>query len=169
MQRQGAGRWRDAAIFCAPVAAAIMFIAALNQFWFGSPSVSGYGTIGDLYSFSYVRENLRLYPAWLWQSQGAGVLLAVLALARLRGSNRRSIVLAIAMVLVTFACYVSYAPFDVWWYLRFLLPGFGALSVLDCGRRRHACQVDSLNPGEDSSPRRRFFCSPSSRSRSLPP
>ena len=34
------------------------------------------------------------------------------------------------MVLVTFACYVSYAPFDVWWYLRFLLPGFGALSVL---------------------------------------
>jgi len=130
MQRQGAGRWRDAAIFCAPVAAAIMFIAALNQFWFGSPSVSGYGTIGELYSFSYVRENLRLYPAWLWQSQGAGVLLAVVALARLRGSNRRSIALAIAMVLVTFACYVSYAPFDVWWYLRFLLPGFGALSVL---------------------------------------
>ena len=34
------------------------------------------------------------------------------------------------MCLVTFGCYVTYSQFEVWWYLRFLLPAFGALAVL---------------------------------------
>jgi 4-amino-4-deoxy-L-arabinose transferase-like glycosyltransferase len=130
LARKGAERWQSALLFCLPLVPAVALIAALNRYWYGSASVSGYGTTAELYSLSNVGANLRLYPAWLWQSQGAGVLLALLALARLRPGNRRSIVVAIAMVLVTFACYLPYASFDVWWYLRFLLPGLGALSVL---------------------------------------
>jgi len=36
----------------------------------------------------------------------------------------------LAFISAVFACYVFYAPFDAWWYLRFLLPAFGPLAVL---------------------------------------
>jgi hypothetical protein len=38
----------------------------------------------------------------------------------------------IASVLAVAASYLFYMPFDAWWYLRFLLPGFPALAAATC-------------------------------------
>jgi hypothetical protein len=47
-----------------------------------------------------------------------------------RHADGRSIGLAVALTLGTFACYLGYSTFDAWWYLRFMLPAMGALAVL---------------------------------------
>src|SRR4030095_1397738 len=39
------------------------------------------------------------------------------------------VALAVLIAAVWF-CYLFYNPFDVWWYLRFLLPAFPAMFVL---------------------------------------
>src|SRR6185503_3124035 len=38
--------------------------------------------------------------------------------------------IAVLMILVTLACYLAYLRFDVWWFLRFLLPAAGAAATL---------------------------------------
>ena len=48
----------------------------------------------------------------------------------MRSVDRAVIRICVLMCAVTFACYVSYSQFDVWWYLRFLLPAGGAFAVL---------------------------------------
>jgi len=119
-------------LFGVPLSIAVLFTGWLNALWFGSPLSSGYGAAGELYDWANVAPNLRLYAAWLWKSQTAWILLA---LAPLVPSFRRALdgrVLTICLLLPAgvVACYVSYAQFEEWWYLRFLLPGLGALMVL---------------------------------------
>ena len=125
-------RFIRAALFCAPLLPVVVVVGALNALWYGGPLRSGYGAAGELYAFENVRTNLQRYPAWLWQSQSAFVLFAALPLlpfAR-RSAARRSVIALYATVAATCACYVAYAPFDDWWYLRFLLPAWGAFAVL---------------------------------------
>ena len=120
------------AVSGAALIAAVLFVGWLNALWFGSPLNSGYGAAGELYGWSNVTANLKLYPAWMWQSHPLWLPLAVLALVpRLRRSlDTPALVLCTVVFGAVVACYVSYAQFEVWWYLRFLLPGFGALAVL---------------------------------------
>jgi len=47
-----------------------------------------------------------------------------------RFMDARAIALCVLLFAAVTACYISYAQFEVWWYLRFLLPAFGALAVL---------------------------------------
>jgi hypothetical protein len=54
---------------------------------------------------------------------------SAIALAR-PSPLRRTVALAWAFVLVTTLCYAGYQRYRDWWYLRFLLPGFGALFAL---------------------------------------
>ena len=124
--------WLRAAAFCVPLAPVAIGIAALNTYYFGAPSNSGYGPASELYMWSNVWPNLKLYGSWLWQSESLGVLIALVPLipAFLRAADRGVIRMCLAMCAVTFACYVSYSQFDVWWYLRFLLPAGGAFAVL---------------------------------------
>jgi len=128
----GTERWRRAALFCAPIVAAAVFIAAVNTTWYGAPSNSGYGAPGELYQARNVWPNVRLYTSWLWQSQRWGPLLALLPLvpSLRRGFAARAIGGCALMCVLTFTAYVSYAQFDLWWYLRFLLPAFGCLAAL---------------------------------------
>lgn len=118
--------------FGVPVVAAVVFTGWLNAIWFGSPLNSGYGAAGELYSWSNVLPNLRHDAAWLWESQTPLILLALLPIIPRfrRGLDPRPLVLGAALFAVTLACYVGYAQFEEWWYLRFLLPAFGALIVL---------------------------------------
>ena len=118
--------------FGVPIIGVVAFTAWLNALWFGSPLNSGYGAAGELYSWSNVVPNLRLNGAWLWKSQTPLTLLALLPLVpRFRhGLDPRTLAVSAALFFATLACYVGYAQFEVWWYLRFLLPAFGALAVL---------------------------------------
>ena len=124
-----ADRMRRAVLFCVPVALAAIAIGALNAAWFGSPLLSGYGDASLRFALHYVWPNVRHYPLWLVESQSLWIAAAaVLSLGafRLATPNRQALALAWAFVLVTFLCYVAYAPYEPWWYLRFLVPGLGA-------------------------------------------
>ena len=124
-----------AALFSLPVAVAAALIAVLFTRWYGSPFHSGYGPTNELYGLANLWPNLQRYPVWLWRSQGVWVLFALcspMLLAR-RSESRTAIALCWILFLATVLCYVFYVPWDEWWYLRFLLPGFGALSVLISG------------------------------------
>ena len=120
------------AIFAAPIACAVVFTGWLNALWFGSPLNSGYGAAAELYSWSNVLPNLRLNGTWMWETQTPLMLAALLPiLPRLRRAfDTRTLAMCAALFIATLACYLGYAQFEVWWYLRFLLPAFGALMVL---------------------------------------
>jgi hypothetical protein len=130
---------RRAMLFAAGALPGCVAAAALNAIWYGSPFKSGYGGFDYLYQTANLFPNLTRYPRWLLESQTPIVMLAIVApflLPRTAVSPettaepRRTAVMWIAFVLAVFACYIFYAPFDAWWYVRFLLPAFGPLAVL---------------------------------------
>lgn len=118
------------ALCCAPFLA---LVAWFNQSLYGSIHESGYGDIGTIFRWSYLSDNLSRYPRWLWQTQGVTAFLFLLALVVPRGPSAdstrlRRVLFCYAMLV--FACYVFYAPFDDWWYLRFLAPALPVMFVL---------------------------------------
>jgi hypothetical protein len=121
----GRERFVRAGLFATCLAPAVIAIGIINALWYGSPLTSGYGSPRVLYSLHNIVPNLRRYPVWLWQSQSSWIVVPLVASA-----FRRKMLLLWAFFLITLACYVAYFPFDPWWYLRFLLPGLGALFVL---------------------------------------
>lgn len=133
------GHWRlamrDAAFYSAGMIPGLIAIAAINTHLYGSPFVMGYGGPGDVFSPTVALANLRNYGGWLMQSQTPLVALSLVPFV-LRGSLREgeprasaraAFTCALLMVLLS---YVFYGPFDVWFYLRFLLPSFPVLFVL---------------------------------------
>jgi 4-amino-4-deoxy-L-arabinose transferase-like glycosyltransferase len=128
--------WRErlyrAALFSVSVASAAILIAVLNTMWYGAPWKSGYGPASSLYAFGNVWTNVRQFGTWLWQSESPFVLFAVLPLLPkvAPGAVRRALLPCAVFAAVALISYIAYIPFDQWWYLRFLLPGFGAFVVL---------------------------------------
>jgi hypothetical protein len=130
--RAKGARLRAAAIYGAVCVPAAIAIAMLNTLWYGSPLLSGYGDPHQLYSVRNVWPNLQHYVSWLVQSQSAWIAVAgvsVVALAR-RSPMRGPIALAWAFTIVTLLLYLPYERYELWWYVRFLLPGTGALFAL---------------------------------------
>jgi hypothetical protein len=127
--RQGLAR---AALFCAPVIAVVLAVAALNNTWYGGPLRSGYGTSDVLYSFGSVWPNLQRYPAWLVRSHSvlAVLFLAPLFFLKRAGVDRRGLLFLYLLIAATWLCYLAYFPFEDWWYLRFLLPAIPATLIL---------------------------------------
>ena len=132
LSAHGRERILRSAFFLAPIVVAALFIAFVNAQWFGAPTHSGYGTAAELYSAKDIWPNLQRYARWLWQSQSPWMLLAAVPFApslRVRISSG-PIWFCAAMFIATLSCYVAYFQFEEWWFLRFLLPGLGALFVL---------------------------------------
>jgi hypothetical protein len=129
---RGWERWIRLAAAAVPVAIVAMLVAVLNTAWFGAPGNSGYGPPRDLYSLASIMPNLARYPVWLWQSQTAWVLTALLPLvpAIVRGVPRAPVRMAYLLTAATALSYLAYIPFEEWWYLRFMLPAAGAFTVL---------------------------------------
>jgi hypothetical protein len=129
---QGRERWIRPAIFALPLVPVAVFVATLNSMWYGAPSNSGYGTPGELYQLANVWPNVKLYLAWLWQSQSPWMLLALVPfLPPFRSHIKQNVLAACALIAaVTLGSYLTYFQFDVWWYLRFLMPAFGAFAVM---------------------------------------
>jgi hypothetical protein len=119
--------WRAGlAPFALPVACAGIVVAYLQWRWFGSPLRSGYGTAEEIYSLANVAPNSALYLRWLVETHGPWLLIAPLALVWPKIRAMRWLLPFAALVI---AAYLIYAVFEVWTYLRFLLPGL-ALAMI---------------------------------------
>lgn len=120
--------------FAAGIAPSVVGIAVLNAYLYGSPLLSGYGSAADLYSISYVLTNLRQYSAWLLDAETPIVVFAGLffvAPAMVGPPRIRSSRLLLGGVLGAVALsYLFYIPFEIWTYLRFLLPAWPIMMIL---------------------------------------
>ncbi len=125
------------AAFSLPVVAACLTVAALNAVWYGSPLRSGYPA--GLFNIAYWDDNIAQFFRWLTETQTPLLLLGFAAPAvmgwltpRTQPGRRSEAFLLAGVALTVFASYLFYMPFDVWWYLRFLLPAYPGLAVLTC-------------------------------------
>lgn len=128
---------RDAVAFAIgvlPGVAALMWIYARL---YGSPFTSGYGGLGDAFSWAHILPNLQRYAGWFVQSQtllGVAGLAAVIVPARRLWPwvvEPRAVLAMTAIVMFVVAQYLAYLVFDDWWFLRFMLPcwPFAALGL----------------------------------------
>src|SRR5262249_24101490 len=119
-------RVRSMLRFGVGLAPAVIGITWLNAVLYESPLTSGYGTAGDLYSLRYLAPNVVNDLMWMAASETPIVGRTALYLVALRMSAAPQVPLARPLiggiVGVTVLSYAFYRPFDVWWYLRFLLP-----------------------------------------------
>jgi hypothetical protein len=130
----------DGLLFAAGVAPGVLAVAFLNTRLYGSPLESGYGPLSLIYGPSHSIANVRRWAAWLWETQPAVVVLALVGLVAPGALMRRGAIdgarpgsprlLIVGVAAVTMACYLFYTPFDDWPFLRFLFPMFPALMVL---------------------------------------
>lgn len=119
--------------FGAAVAPSLIIVAAVNRYLYGSTTESGYGTVRSIYSVANLGANLKRYPAWLLESQGILVFIFLIALFKIRGTDKDEVPRRGAFLLfiaLTLLAYLFYTPFDAWWFLRFVLPAFPLIFVL---------------------------------------
>ena len=117
------------------VAVSVIGIAVFNARVYESPLTSGYGTTSDLYALRFFSTNLRQFAVWI-----ADVETPIVALAAAVFRRRRALLpparvafarlLLGGSMLVVLLSYLFYQPFDVWWYLRFLLPMWPVMMLL---------------------------------------
>jgi hypothetical protein len=114
--------------YCVPVAAVAALVGSINWALYGSPLLSGYGSLGQYYDWSNWRHNLDRYTRWLLDTQTPWIALALAAPFALR--RQASVVVALfAFVAALLLSYLYYLRFEAWIYLRFLLPAFPILLV----------------------------------------
>jgi hypothetical protein len=131
--------FRSAAVGVLPIIAGTipgcLLIAWLNSRLYGSPLESGYGSLSLLFSVSHIATNIERYGRWLVQSQTPLALVGIAALMLplksiwLTAERQQVARLLGASVLVVWALYLIYTPFEAWWFLRFLLPAWPAMCL----------------------------------------
>lgn len=117
--------------FAAGVAPFAGLVAWTNSYFHGSPFLSGYGSLAPVFALDHARANLRTYPAWWLQSQGALAFLFAISAVQLHTRHRREARILMAFSAAVFLSYLFYVPFEAWWFLRFLLPAV-PLAFLFC-------------------------------------
>lgn len=127
--------WRNrraAVLFCLGTIPGCLAVAVINDRLFGSPIMSGYGSLNHLYSWSNVGTNLIRYPVWLIEGHGEFLFLAVGAFWFSHIVRRDHVWLLAAFSASTVLMYLPSAvwPVQNWNYLRFILPAFPPLIVL---------------------------------------
>jgi hypothetical protein len=117
---------------------ACLAIAFINARLYGSPVVSGYGKLEDLYAWKHLIPNLERYPRWMVDIHTPVILLAVLAPLLVRWwrqytrvrDPRATAICWVAFIGIVFVSYLFYQPYDDWAFLRFILPALPPLFVL---------------------------------------
>ncbi len=126
-------------LFAAGSLPGLIAVAAINRHLYGSPLVSGYGTLDDIYDLAHLPANLARYPRWLLTAQTPIILLSLASPFFLRrhladaSAVRRARAIAgmwLCCIGAVFGAYLFYQPFDDWVYIRFLLPANPPLLVL---------------------------------------
>lgn len=132
--------WRDrsparAVAFVCGVLPGCLAVALLNNVLYGSPFSSGYGDLNSLLSVAHIPANLARYGRWLIETQTPLAVAGMLALATPTrvvwptDDARRAAFLLASITVVVWAMYCVYIAFDAWWFLRFLLPCWAAISI----------------------------------------
>lgn len=120
-----------AAIAAAPgVAGVLWFDAHL----YGTPLMSGYGRASDLYAWSHGPANIVRYATWMMQAETPLVASSLLFFfapdvvgpPRVRHAR----MLCGGLIAGPVLSYLFYEPFQVWWFLRYLLPMWPVLMLL---------------------------------------
>jgi hypothetical protein len=114
-------------MFAAASAPGCLAVALIQQMFYGSPLRSGYGSLDVLFAAANIVPNAAKYFTWMWQSHTPAWLIALAAPLVLPGSLTA---LLLSLAAVNVACYLPYAVFNDWWYLRFLLPAIAIVIVL---------------------------------------
>jgi hypothetical protein len=114
--------------FAAASAPGCLAVALVQQAFYGSPWRSGYGALDGLFALDRVAPNAARYFSWMSATHTPIWLLALAAPFVLR--PRRPATLLLSLALVNVLCYLPYAVFNDWWYLRFLLPGIAMVMVV---------------------------------------
>lgn len=125
--------WRTVIGFGLGGAPGVAAVGATNAALYGAPWNAGYGSLAEMYAWGYLGQNIRQYLAWLMGAETPLVLLSVAAITMLwRADARRRLAVRVLACFTAgvWISYLFYTPFDVWWYLRFLLPAIPALWVL---------------------------------------
>jgi hypothetical protein len=128
-------RWQSAVAFVVAMLPGPLIVAAINARLYGSPLSSGYGDIGQLFSLNYIPVTLTRYATWFAETQTplafAGIILLVLGPRSLwpTPALRANAWLLTGVAAITWILYGVYQPFGAWWFLRFLLPSWPALSI----------------------------------------
>jgi hypothetical protein len=126
-ERTWSERVRAALSYVVAVAPGPIAVALIQQAFYGSPLSSGYGSLEALFSQDHLVPNTLRYASWMTAAHTPVWLLAAAAPLLLPGHLTA---LLVSMVLVNVACYLPYAVFDDWWYLRFLLPAVPLVLIL---------------------------------------
>ena len=112
--------------FSIPVAIAGVFLAVVQQTWYGSPLRSGYGSAEELFALSNIGANASRYFGWTLATAPV-MLFGVIGFWRVRKERIAQAMAAFGVLVV--ASYLVYAVFDDWSYLRFLLPALAVLAI----------------------------------------
>lgn len=126
---------RQAILLVLGILPGCLLVAWLNDRLYGSPLVSGYGNLTGLFSLANVATNLRQYGGWLIESHtplvlvGIGALIVPMRIIWSTPETQRRARLLGSVTATVWALYLAYAPFDAWWYLRFLLPSWPAICI----------------------------------------
>jgi hypothetical protein len=121
-----------AARFAAGVVPGGVAVLGFNAVLYGGALQSGYGSAGTLFSVENVPPNLARYGRTLIETHFAWPLAGLFAPIGVTVSQRPSTWLVLISALAVVACYLPYASFPEWWYLRFLLPAIVPLGALGC-------------------------------------
>ena len=121
---------RRIVVFSVPVAVSGLLLMWLHWQWYGSPFRSGYGTADELFAIGNVGANAFRYVSWLAATSPA-LLIAPIGIAMLWRLAATRVLAAFAALVV--AAYLVYAVFEVWSYLRFLLPALAVAAVFTGG------------------------------------
>ena len=105
--------------FSIPVALAGAGLMWLQWQWYGSPLRSGYGAADELFTLANTAGNAGRYFSWLVATSPL-LLVAPIGVVMLRRERFTQALATFAGLVVV--AYLVYAVFDVWSYLRFLLP-----------------------------------------------
>jgi hypothetical protein len=106
----------------------------INARLYGSPLASGYD-LTDGFLLSYVWPNLQRYGGWLISAETPFALAGLAGLAVSTGrlwrtdASRDARWLLGGMAAIVWISYLLFVPWDAWWYLRFLLPAWPAMTL----------------------------------------
>ena len=112
--------------FAVPVALAGAALMWLQWQWYGSPFRSGYGAADELFALSNIGANASRYFSWLMTTSPVLLLAPIGVVLAWRHALTKPLAAFSALVV---AAYLVYAVFDVWSYLRFLLPAMAVAAV----------------------------------------